>query len=57
MEALRVSSVVPLGVPHAPLMTCESDIPFRGYIIPKVCFFYENKIKFINFVCGRMLGY
>jgi hypothetical protein len=36
MEALRVSSVVPLGVPHAPLMTCESDIPFRGYIIPKV---------------------
>ncbi|XP_059479051.1 methyl farnesoate epoxidase-like [Neocloeon triangulifer] len=35
MEALRVSSVVPMGVPHAPLMTCKADVPFRGYVIPK----------------------
>lgn len=33
-EVLRLSSVAPLAVPHAPLYA-EKDIEFQGYIIPK----------------------
>ncbi|XP_046395180.1 methyl farnesoate epoxidase-like [Ischnura elegans] len=34
LEILRSSTVVPLSVPHAPLMA-QKDIEFRGYVIPK----------------------
>ncbi|XP_065352109.1 methyl farnesoate epoxidase-like [Cloeon dipterum] len=35
MEVLRVSTVVPMAVPHAPLSTCNTDVSFQGYTIPK----------------------
>ena len=40
-ELYRVSSVKPLGVPHA-VLDSSQHVEFRGYVIPKVC---KTKIK------------